>query len=158
MKPKMCNNRKICVINVPRGIRRATMGRSSREFVDTRLSSLNPTLNQRWGIPLPFLSPMGGWTLKMMSIRSIGWRTRAAYLSLWSIRKYRISWFCTCKVVLVHEIWVSELWSWKKYALKQIECHSVYFSPQYTVYSLSLPDGGGGLLHQFHKQHEGEKP
>ena len=120
MKPKSWNKRRRGRINVTRGTRRATMGRRSRYWVDTRNDYWNPNLIQHWSIPFSMLSPMDVWALNMTSIRSIGWRTRTVYLSLCLIGKYRISWFCTCKVRLVHGIWVAILWSWKNHGLKNI--------------------------------------
>ena len=107
---------------------------SSRYCVDTRLNDWNTTLIQRWSIPLPMLSPIGGWALKIMSTRSIGWRARVVYLRLCLIRKYIISWFYTCKVRLVHGIWVVILQSCNNHGLKKNRGpFSLFFTPIYCI-------------------------
>ena len=128
IKPKRWKKGRISGMNIQRGTRRATMGSSIRDCVDTRNNSWITTLTQRWIIPLPMLLPMGGWILKMMSIRSIGWRTRTVYLHLCLTIKYRISWVCTCKVR--NGIIVSELVSWKNHGLNKIwRRFSLFFAP-----------------------------
>ena len=94
----------------------------------------------------------------MRSICSIGWKSREVYLRLFLIIKYRIGWFCTCKVRLVHRISVARLLSWNNHGLKKIEVCSFYFSPRSTVWSFSLTEGGGRFIHQAHQQREGEVP
>ena len=128
IKPKRWNKRRIIGLNVPRGNIRATMGRSSRDCVDTRNNYLIPTLSQSWIITLPMLLPMGGWTLRMMSIRSIGWRERSVYLRLCLTRNYRIGWLGTYKVRNVN--WVAGLVSWKNHVLNKIwRQFSIFFTP-----------------------------
>ena len=120
MKPKRWNKRRKGSLKVPRSTIRETIVRSSGDCVDTMLNYWNPNLSQRWSIPLSMLLKMGGWTLKMMRICSIWWRQRAVNMSLYLIRNYRISWFCTCKVRLVHGFLVALLWSWKNHGLNKI--------------------------------------
>ena len=118
MKRKRQNKRRRGGLNLPRGISRANMGGRIIDYVYTRLNSWNTILIKRWSNMLPMLSLMGGWTLKMMSIRSIGWRARAVYLHLYLIRKYRISWLCTYNVRLVNVILLARLWRSKNHGLK----------------------------------------
>ena len=120
MKPKRWNKRRRGKINAPRGTIWATMGRISRDCVDTRLNSWNTTLIQIWRILLPMLSPMSGWAFKMMIIFSIGWREISLYLLLCLIRNCWISWLCTWKVGLVHGIWGARLWSLNNHGLNKI--------------------------------------
>ena len=132
MKPKWWNNKILGGLNITRATIRATMGRSSRDFMDTRLNSLNSNLSQHWSIPLPMLSPMGGWTLNIMSIQSIGWSSRAVYLCFCLIEQYLISWFYTCKVRLVHGTLLAWFLSWKKHELNKVWIpFSLFFTPIY---------------------------
>ena len=128
MKPKRWKKIRRSGMNLPRGTSRATMGIISRDFVDTRKNYLIPTLSQCWGIPLQMLSAMCGWTLRMVTTLSIGWRARAVFLHLCLTRKYRISWLCTCKVR--NGIWVAGLVSWKNHGLKKNwRWFSLFFAP-----------------------------
>ena len=127
MKPKRWNKRRRSGMNIPRGTRISNMGSSKGYFMDTRNNSLIPTLRKLWSIPLPMLSPMGGLTLKMMSIRSIGWMTSAVYLRLCLTKKYRISWLGTFKVRNV--IWVKGLLSWNNHRLKNMKAIQSIFHP-----------------------------
>ena len=128
MKPTMWKKRRRITMNEPKGTIRATMEISSGYWMDTRKNSWIPTLSQRWIITFPMLLPMGGWTLKMVSISSIGWRARAVYLRLCLTRKYRISWFCTCKVR--NGIPVSGLVGWNNHGLNKIwRRFSLFFTP-----------------------------
>ena len=134
MKQKMWNKIIIGGLDVPRGTIRKTMWRSSGDCVDTRLNSWNPTLSQRWIIPLTMVLPMGGCTLNIMSICYVGWRERAIYLCLCFIRNYRISWFCTCKIRSVHGILVSKFWIWEYHGLKKNwRTFSLLLTPIYCI-------------------------
>ena len=105
-------------MNVPRGTSRATMVRNSADCIDTRNNYWIPTLIQRWIIPLPMLLPMGGWKLKMMSIRYIRWSTITVYLHLCLTRNYRISWLGSWNAR--NGIWVAGLAIWKNHKLNKI--------------------------------------
>ena len=128
MKPKRCKKRRRSSLNIPRDAIRSTMVSSSIYCVDTRNNSWIPTLIQRWSILLHMLSPMGGWTLKMIRICSIGWSTRSVYLR-WSLKiKYITSWLGTCKVR--KRILVAILVSWKNHGLNKLwRWFSLFFAP-----------------------------
>ena len=115
MKPKRWRIRRRSGLNATKGTIRATMGSSRGDCVDTRNNYWSPTMSQRWIIQFPTLLPMGGWTLKMTSIHSIGCRARSVYLHFCLNWKYRICWFYTCKVR--NGIGVPGLLSWKNHGL-----------------------------------------
>ena len=139
MKPKRWNKRRKYGLNVTRLTSIETMGRISRYWVDKRLNYLNPTLSQSWSIMLTMLSPMGGWTLKMMWICYIGWSKIAVNMYLFLIKKYRISWFCTCNVRLVHVIQVEILWIWKTMDRKILQAIEFIFRPDLLYSRCNLP-------------------
>ena len=118
MKPKVWKKRRRSGMNAPRGTRRATRGSSSGECVDTRNNLWIPTLIQLWIISFPMLLPMGGSTFNVMSIPSIGWRSREVYLIMCLPIKYIIGWLCTWKVR--SRIQVTGLVSWKNRGLIQV--------------------------------------
>ena len=114
-------------------------GKKQRILRGKRMNYWYPTMRQRWSIPLPMLSPMGGGTLQMMSIFSIGWREIALYLLLCLIRNCWISWLCTWKVGLVHGIWGARLWSLNNHGLNKIwRLFSLFFNLIYCAVIVTL--------------------
>ena len=128
MKPKICKKRRRGGLNIPIGNSRETMGIRSVDCLDIRKNYFIKNLSQRWGIPFPMLSPMGGQTLNMMIIRSIGCREISVCLCFCLARNYRTSWLGTCKVR--NGILLEGLVSWNNHVLNKMWGRSsTFFTP-----------------------------